>query len=156
MPLPLVPLGMKLFGLFAGINWKKALEFLMKYWKQILVGAMATVIIYQNVFETRFFFGFETIPSLERRLSESQDSLDKAIAGNRALSAAIDDNNDRIAEYEKLANELQGKIATLNSKLEDEREKVAKEVEEILKDTTPKSCEESMQYLRDAKEDLKW
>jgi predicted transcriptional regulator len=156
MPLPLIPLGVKLLGLVSGLKIKKVAEFVGKYWKQLIVAGMAAVIVYQNVFETRFFFGAETIPSLEQRLDSAKNELDKAIEANRNLSAAIDDNNKRIEEYEKLSEDLKGKVAELTSDLNEEREKTNKQVEDILKDKTPKSCEESIQYLRDAKDDLKW
>jgi len=151
-----MPFGIILKLLMGGLNPGKIFAFVAKYWKQMIFAGMAGVIFYQNFFETRFIFGSETIPSLEKRLAESEDNLLKCADGNKLLSGKIEENNTRIKAYEKLTKELEAITVILGSELSDARDKTDTEIEVILKDPTPKTCKKAIDYLRKGKDDLKW
>ena len=147
---------LKILGWVTGANLKKVFTFVIEYWRECIIAVLLAVVLYQNKFETRFFFGAQTIPALEADLAVVKANLNTCVDGNKALSDAIDENNDKIEEYKALTEELEGSIAILKSDLEEARNKTAEEVEDILKDPTPQSCEKAIEYLRDGTEDLTW
>ena len=149
MPLPLAPL-------LALLDIKKILKFVVENWKPILIGGMAFLIWYQNFNETRWLFGAETIPSLELRLDGATDAVDICKAGNDVLSAAIDERNAEVIRWKQISEDLEGDIGILQKDLDDARTKTNTEVEVILKDETPKTCEAAIDYLRDGRKDLQW
>jgi len=147
---------LKIFGMVSGVNIKKVLGYIASYWKIFLIAVLGVIVWYQNYSDIRFMFGSQTIPALESELVESQNNLRICGDGNAKLSAAIDKNNARNEEYERLTKDLEASIILLGNELTQEREETDKEVETILKDPTPKSCEKAMDYLRDGTKDLKW
>lgn len=147
---------LKILGWFTGANLKKVFTFVIEYWRECIIAVLLAVVLYQNKFETRFFFGAQTIPALEADLAVVKANLDTCVAGNKTLSDAIEENNQKIEEYKALTKELEGSIAKLEQDLEDARKVNEAEVNDILKGPTPESCEKAMQYLRDGTEDLKW
>ena len=147
---------LKILGWFTGANVKKIFTFVVQNWRECLIAVLLAIVLYQNRFETRFFFGAQTIPALEADLAVVKANLDTCIDGNDALSAAIDENNEKIEEYKALTKVLEESIADLQSDLVKARDETEAAVSEILKDPTPQSCEKAMEYLRDGTEDLKW
>ena len=132
-----------LLGLF---NVKKIFTFVIANWKIILFGGMAFVIWYQNFNETRFMFGAETIPSLEKRLSAAIDAIDICKSGNELLSATIDERNAEVKEWKSISMTLEKNIENLNTELEKIRTDTNTEVAVILRDETPKTCKAAMNW----------
>lgn len=147
--IPLAPL----LGLF---NIKKIFVFLVENWKIILFGGMAFVIWYQNFNTTRFMFGAETIPSLEKRLAAADDAVNECKRGNEVLSATIDERNAEVEKWKTISEILEKNIQDLNTILKGIRTKTDTEVAVILKDDTPKTCKAAIDYLRDGRKDLQW
>lgn len=147
---------LKILGMFSGVNVKKIFAILIHYWRIFLIVVLGAIVFYQNYSGTRFIFGAQTIPYLEEKLATSENNLKVCGDGNAALTAAIDKNNTRIDEYAKLTKDLEASVATLGGELAEERGKTNTEVEVILKDPTPKTCEKAMDYMRDGIKDLKW
>jgi len=143
---------LKLLGGLSGINIKKALE----YWREIIIALLLAVIWYQNSFETRLFFGAETIPALEKELVVAKNDLKKCATANGTLSDAIEASNARTREYKVLTGKLQNSIDILSGELEIARTKTDTDVDVILKDPTPQTCEKAIDYLRDAGKELQW
>lgn len=147
---------LKIFGFVSGIDFKKALGFIASYWKIFLIGVLAAIIWYQNVPETRWLFGAETIPALEADLVVVKKNLQTAIDGNKELSDAIDEYNARVEAYKQLEIKMRKDIDKLQGELDIARTTTNTEVDIILNDPTPQSCEKAIDYLRDAGKDLKW
>jgi chromosome segregation ATPase len=147
--IPLAPL-------LAFLDVKKIISFVIKNWREVLVGTMAFTIWYQNFNETRFLFGAETIPSLEKRLDGATNAVKICKAGNDTLSAAIDERNTEVEKWKQVSKDLEGDIAILQTDLDDARAKTNTEVEVILKDEAPKTCKAAINYLRDGRKDLQW
>ena len=155
MPLP-VGIALKALGWLTGANIKKAIMFVVNNWRECLIAVLLAIVIYQNRMETRFFFGAQTIPALEADLAVVKANLDTCIAGNEALSTAIDENNAKILEYERLTQDLQASIDVLEGELDAARAETDAAVDDILNDPTPESCEDAIKYLRDARKELTW
>ena len=146
----------KILGMVSGINIKKIFGYIAKHWRECLIVAFAAIIWYQNSSEVRFAFGAETIPALEKDIVVLKKDLETCAGANDKLSSAIVDNNQRIQEYAELTGVLEEELDILKGELDVERAKTNKEVEVILKDPTPQSCEKAMDYLRDAGRDIQW
>jgi len=138
------------------LNFKKFIPFLLTNWKPILIISMAGLLAYQNLSGTRFLFGAETIPSLNMRLEAATKAINECKSGNDALSAAIDDRNAEVVKWKAITTNLENDIGILQKDLDTARVKLNAEVDVILKDETPKTCEASIDYLRDGRKDLKW
>ncbi len=147
---------LKLFGWLTGANLKKSATFIVENFREILIVSLLCICGYQNLADTRFIFGSQTIPALEADLKESQDNLKVCGDGNAKLSTAIDESNERIREYAELSEKLKSSIVVLNTKLAKKRADTNKEVKVILKDPTPETCKAAMDYLRDAQKEIKW
>ena len=137
-------------------NVKKLMPLLIKNYKIVIFVLMAAVIGYQNFFETRVFFGSETIPSLKIRLAAAENAVLICKDGNDKLSAAIDERNAEVEKWAGLTEVLEGDILVLKDKINNMRVDTVKAVDSILKDETPKTCEASIDYLRDGRKDLQW
>lgn len=138
------------------LNLKKLIPFIIANWKVILILGMAFIIWYQNFNDTRFLFGAETIPSLEMQLEAAVVAVDICKAGNDVLSEAIDERNAEVQKWKGISTGLEQDIANLENVLGKMRNQTKTEVEVILKGDTPKTCEASIDYLRDGRKDLKW
>ena len=146
----------KIAATFLGFDFKKFFRYFIEHWKEILVIGMAVTIFYQNFFETRFFFGFETIPSLEKRLEKSENNLKTCVSGNELLSKTIDKRNEEIGKWKKISKGLEKKNAELANLLGDLRKSTDQQVEAILGEKAPDSCKASIEYLREGRKDLQW
>jgi hypothetical protein len=142
--------------LMALLDFKKIMAFVMKNWRECLVAAMAFLIWYQNFNDTRFFFGVETIPSLEMRLEGAENAVKICKAGNDTLSATIDKRNDEVKKWKGINNDLEDDIKNLQTAITGIRTETKIEVRTILKDETPKTCPAAIDYLRDGRKDLQW
>jgi len=147
---------LKIVGMVSGINVKKMMGFVVKYWRECLIVLLGATFWYQNYADVRFIFGMQTIPALEAELADSQENLRFCGKSNARLSDSIDKNNARIEEYEQLTKDLEASIIVLGNELTKEREQTDRDVEVILKDPTPQTCEKAIDYLRDGTKDLKW
>jgi len=89
---------------------------LIQNWKIVLIALMASVIFYQNVMETRVFFGANTLPYLERELAKANDNLLQCKDGNDKLSAAIGLQNNK---FEQLNKQLINNQATFDKRFKE-------------------------------------
>lgn len=140
--------------LLGGIPFKAIFGFILTYWKELMVVSMLAIIIYQNTFETRWVFFVNTIPYLENQLEEYVIAVDKAEKANLLLTNTIKKRNDQIAQWKEKSVELEKKNAELTGQLELLRSMTVAEVDQILSDPTPESCEASIDYLRTGIPDL--
>ena len=153
-----MPIGwiLRILGMVSGVNIKKVFATLAKVWREVLIILLFGIVGYQNFSDTRFLFWAQTIPALEAELIASRADLDTCTKGNARLSSKIEKNNARIEEYKTLTGELEASIADLNTVLVAERKVNDAEIEKILNAPRPKTCEDAINYLRDAKKELTW
>lgn len=137
-------------GLGLLLNLKSMAGMALKYWKELLVVGMLATIIYQNTFEKRYFLWANTIPFLELQIVEYEKAVDEMEAANVLLTETIVKRNDQIDEWKEKSQELEKKNAMLSGQLELLRELTNSEVDTILAEPTPVSCEAAIDYLRDA------
>ncbi len=138
------------------LNLKKIVPMIIKNWKPIIIVGMGFVIWYQNFNETRFLFGAETMPSLEKQLSAALVAVDVCKDGNDTLSKAIDDRNTEVQKWKTISKDLEDNINILQNDLNASRKVTDTQVKTILAGKTPKSCKEAIDYLRNGRKDLQW
>lgn len=138
------------------LNFKKLIPFLIANWKPIIFLCMAGMLAYQNFSGTRFLFGADTIPSLNERLEAATKAINTCKSGNDVLSSAIDDRNAEVDKWKKITTNLENDIGILQKDLDSARTKLNAEVDVILKEKTPETCEAAIDYLRVGRKDLKW
>jgi regulator of replication initiation timing len=119
--------------------------FVAKNWKLVMLAALIGTIAYQNLSATRFVLGAQTIPYLEQQLvakqteiAELKNTLQVAVEANDNLTKAIETTNATIKEWVDISNATDTQVT------------------DILNADTPKTCEASIQYLRDMKQKLTW
>lgn len=129
----------------------------LKYWREILITTLIGIVVYQNFFETRFLLWAETIPSLELRLDAVELAMGVCVKGNETLSNTIDTRNDEVEQWVAVTTALENDIGSLETRLSDNRIETKIIIKRILvKEPTPTSCPEAINYLRDARNELKW
>ena len=163
MPLPILLVAKAIFSPAKIIGLLSNLVgFCVKYWKQILFIGMAGTIFYQNMmaFEALKWVGLRTIPGVEQEYQERIDVLQQQLheceMSRQELKGAIEATNAQIDKWSQVSEDLQRQHNNLKGQLREMREKSDKRVQNILKEPVPKGCEAAIQYLRDAREDLKW
>lgn len=153
-----MPIGwiLRILGMVSGVNVKKVFTALAKVWREVLIIVLLAIVGYQNFSDTRFLFWAQTIPALEAELADSQHNLKVCGDGNARLSEAIEKNSARVEEYKVLTDKLEASIVDLNTILKTERKVNDAEIKKILSAPRPKTCEEAINYLRDARKELTW
>jgi len=136
-----------------GPFFKKAL---FTYWREFLILFLVLFIGYQNTFEHRVLLFVDTIPYLQKQLDESSTKLKECEAGNKNLSNSIDVQNHAILQWKETSDKLEAANARLVTEIDQMHKNTLTQVSTILNGKTPKTCAESMNYLRDSLGDLKW
>lgn len=139
------------------LNWQKlaglamqGLTLALKYWKEILVILLISVVFYQNTSETRWALWADTIPYLQAQIDEQAEAIKTITEANEHLSDAINTTNEQIQEWKVVSERLEQQNMLLEGELKGLRSVTVKEVKEILRGPTPESCEAAIQYLRDS------
>ena len=134
----------------------KIFQFIIMYWKVILIGGMIAIIAYQNLSHTRYFFWADTLPYLRTQVIELEAINDEVLASNELLVVRINKTNETILGWKKKTDLLQSRLEKMGESIIAHQEDVAEDVVEILDGETPHTCDASIDYLLDATEDLKW
>ena len=140
-----------------------AWSFICEHWHFFAVAAIVGMLAYQNFSDTRFLFGLPTIPHLEAQVAQQQTTIDSlkkdldiAAKANAALTKTITDQNDTIGQWKTITEKLEKNNDVLAATLKQMQHDTNAQVTEILKGKTPETCEASIQYLRDMRQQLKW
>lgn len=141
-----------------------ALEnFVVTYWKQIVICLMIGTIGYQNFSTVRYALWIDTIPYLKQQMAKDEvqiktltNDLDIAAKANAALAGTIQQDNATVQQWKDVSDKLQKQNQALQSKLDQMRTDNNKKVEQILDGVTPTTCEGSVDYLRKEAPVLTW
>lgn len=125
-------------------------------WKVILFGGLVAVITYQNTmtWEVLRPFGLRTIPGIIQDSAETiqikQEQLDQCELGREKLKGEIEATNAQIDKWANLSQQLQNNQSKLSEELLKLKQKSDQEVQQILEQPVPPSCNEAMDLLRNA------
>jgi len=131
-------------------------NFLLKYWKEVVIGLMVATIGYQNFATTRFFFGADTIPYLKAQNVKLAADFKTAVTANATLTQSITALNSTIEADAAQSAQEQAQITALQGKLNTMAANNSKKVQTILNTPTPKYCETSISLLRQYQKQLTW
>lgn len=143
-------------GLFDPKTYIALANFLAKNWKVILGACLLGVVLYQNMSGVRFFFGFETVPALKKDIVILEEDAATLKLNNKTLSDTINDRNEEIDKWSELTDKLEAQMVQLEKDIADIRTETDQEVDDILNQPTPQTCEKAIDYLREGVEDLSW
>ena len=125
---------------------------IVKNWKIVLFGCLIAFIFYQNymTFEVLRPFGIRTIPGITQEIDKTKNELNVCEVSRTSLKEAIDSTNDQINHWVRLSTSLQKQHDKLSEELVRLKKKSEEDVNAILNEPHPKTCEAAIQYLRDA------
>jgi hypothetical protein len=130
--------------------------FLLTYWKEIIICLMVGTIAYQNLSHKRFVLWADTIPYLVDQNKILTNDLKVTVAANKNLTSSIQGLNTVVGDWIVKSKELQAQNDALQGKLNDMQAANNKKVQTILAAPTPKTCEDSLKFLRDNQKALTW
>lgn len=138
-------------------------QFIVTYWKQIVICLMIGTIAYQNFSTVRYALWIDTIPYLKQQMAKDEvqiktltNDLDIAAKANAALAGTIQQDNATVQQWKDVSDKLQKQNDALQTKLTQMRTDNNKKVEQILDGVTPTTCENSIDYLRKEAPILNW
>jgi hypothetical protein len=120
-----------------------------KHWREAVMAALLTIVIYQNTFEHRVFFWVDTIPYLRTLVDDYEDALEDVAMLNKNLAGAIDKTNAEIEQARIITRKLEEQKNMLEGQLLNHREETRIQVQAILNAPTPQSCQAAIGFLRD-------
>ena len=96
------------------------------------------------------------ISGLEKDIKEKTEQIATLTNNNTLLQKAVDTQNEIISDNNKQYNVVVKKRDVVATNLVNQDAAIKKIVNSILKETQPKTCEATMQYLREAAIAVKW
>ena len=140
----MIPVGI-IWSIFSG-KLLKLFDFVLKHWKVFLVlGLCGAVYIQHGMIQKR-----------NLQIVELNGRLETCANANEMLSNTLDNRNGEIKEWKAVSDKLQAQNDALTETITDIRTATDERAEEILSGTKPGSCEESIKYLVDGVNDLRW
>jgi hypothetical protein len=82
--------------------------------------------------------------------------IDDTVAANKRLADAQIMINQQVDKWKKISKQLEEKNNLLGATIRKMRKEHQKEIDAILNSPTPQTCEESMNFLREHREQLTW
>lgn len=154
---------LKMFFSFGG-NISKWLGTFLANWKNYVFATITGLMLYTMFSPWQFLFGLDTVPSLradihkiEARYNEARDSLAECKLANVKLSSVIDAQNDSIVRMGDISKKIDESSKKVMEKIDKLREQTKSDVEDILNEPAPETCQKAIDYLRDKAEgELSW
>lgn len=149
-------------AIFSALAIKSALSnslgFILKNWKEMLLGGALAMVVYQNASDTEWlkWVGFRTIPAIEQELDNTRQQLQTCEESRAELKGQIASTNQQIDKWADVSEKLQGVIEKQEQQLNQMKRDNEEAVQQILDGPTPKTCEAAIQYLRDAAGEFEW
>lgn len=143
-------------GLFDPKTYIALANFFVKNWKAIVVILLLAMVSYQNFSSVRFVFGVETVPALLKDVDELTENNIILQNNNEILVGTINQRNEELVKWEELTAKLEKQMEELEGDIIRIKEETDQEVEDILNQPTPQTCEKAIEYLIDGVDDLEW
>lgn len=165
MPLPILGAINMIFAPAKIISGaKSSIAFVVKYWKQLLIGALVFLVFHQNFMQFEFLkiVGVRTIPGIEQQYKDDIDRLKIDLSdcrqSNERLKGAIESVNTQVDKWANVSSQLQKQHDELVEEITKMRKDTEQTVQNIFDEPTPETCEAAFDYLKDAakSEELRW
>lgn len=123
----------------------------------VAVCVLAGIICYQNFWTgSQFLFGLNTIHSMEHTISKMHEKSIKQQFENNTLKQAIEQSNAIVDEWKTKTDNLIEEREKMSKQINDVRRQHSKEIQTILQDKVPQTCEEAFEYLKKGAKELQW
>ena len=139
-------------------------DVVMKHWQKFVIILMVAVIYNQNFMELQIFkiIGVETVPHLKQDLERKQNEINeqkidflRLQADYNELDSLLIKMNAEVDKWTTTSQSLQEKHNNLLAELEELKKQSDQQVTEVLAEPTPDTCDEAIDYLKEAVKDLK-
>ena len=145
-----------MFGLIAKIVGGGGIKAIGTNWKLILIGAMALVIGYQNISDTRWVLWADTIPFLKAELAIIEYENDIIKQRNAHLTDVIEERNAEIERWSNVTKQLEQNTALLQDEIAGISLKAKDRISIVEKQIIPQECSGAMHYLFDSIPELQY
>lgn len=137
-------------SLLSGLNFGSIFGFIRKNWQIISLVLLITG-------------SYWYVNSLQNTIADLQNEVTKLKVANAfcennkaALQQALDSQNGKIQKWAKVGRDSKEKFEKLKAEIEHKRKLAEIEVNKILQEKKPESCQAAIDYLVDGKKDITW
>jgi len=138
------------FSMFGSINFSGIFEFLKKNWQVValvlLIGGSYWYVKSLN----------NQITDLNKEVTELKVANAMCENSRATLKGAIDTQNSEIQKWVNVGRKSKKAFDDLKGTIEKQRQISALELQKILQEKKPETCQEAINYLVDGVKDLKW
>lgn len=113
------------------------------YWKEIVVVSAALAALWY-VYELK-----STITEQTKQLEINKVNLAVLTANSARLEAAVRDSNEIVKRFDKFTEDTQKQFAGLNKDVDTRNQALTSQIQRILREKKPQTCQEAIDYLID-------
>lgn len=127
------------------------IEYTRKHWKMMLAGVVIAIPLFY-VWKLNHTIAEQQLIITKQQATIAQDLIDINILkqNTATLESAIKDANAMIAKFDKFSADTNATFNKINQNVTIQQTKLSKQLQDILHEKTPLTCEESIKYLIDA------
>lgn len=124
-----------------------AIAFLRAWWKELFIVAViaAGVFYVYNL--------HNTIDKQQEELRIAEINIQTLTANNTRLEAAVKDANAIVERFDKFAADTRTNFTDLNKNVAGSNLALSRQLQNILRERKPQTCEEAIMYLIDAQKE---
>lgn len=135
----------------SNFNVLRLLSSIGSQWKVVLIVVLAGFVYYQNAWTgPRFLFGLNTFHAKNEQIETLVGKLTEEHNRNASLVQAIEKANKTVDEWKSITNKLEHEQTQVKKDIENIQKNTSERVNKTLSDKTPTTCEEAIDYLRNA------
>lgn len=130
---------------------------LLKNWRLVVIMLAVGIILYQNVWTgPQFLFGVPTVHHMTHNINVLRDTNVKKDVEISSLKQAISTSNKIIDEWKNKTEALAKQQERMSQQMNNVRKQHTKELQTILQEKAPQTCEEAFEYLKKGVKELQW
>ena len=119
-------------------------------WKEILLGVLLAIMIYQNMSNSRWVFWADTIPYLRTELAILETEIEIINQANETLVADIEQRNAEIERWSNVTMQLEANTSMLQAEISKIELKANSRIRTVETQVIPQECSGAMNYLFDS------
>lgn len=133
-----------------------AFKIIKPYWREFIIVILGLFIFYQNKSNVRWLLLIDTIPFYQHQLKEIKQTLQQTIDGNKQLSNAIDENNEKLQQLQQISNKLQQHNDKLTQQIDKQKQNTQYTVDQILEQQIEPTCDAAFDFLKNEINELQY
>lgn len=126
-------------------------RFFREYWREAIVvvlitGALAFVLRQHLTIKDQA----QAIKEKEEQLAIAHTNIQNLMNNTTKLENALKDANKMVERFDRFSSETKFKFNQLNQNVSSNNQSLTNQIQDILREKKPQTCEEAIQYLIDA------